>query len=103
MVAPGPGHVSYGDVHALPYEGGAFGAAVASHVLEHVAHPELALRELRRVADVVFVICPPWWTPHAWLHPGHRWLQRGSGEPFEALWQAPPASPLLLAAARLVE
>lgn len=55
-----------------------FGAAYASHVLEHVEHPEIALRELHRVADNVFVITPlPLW-PWAWLYPGHKWVLWGT-------------------------
>jgi hypothetical protein len=51
-----------------------FGAAYASHVLEHVADPVLALAELDRVAEEVFVITPaPFW-PWTWLHPDHRWI-----------------------------
>lgn len=55
-----------------------FGAVYASHVLEHVDHPDEALRELQRVADNVFVITPlPLW-PWAWLHPGHKWIFWGT-------------------------
>lgn len=85
-IAPGPDWVAYGDAHALPYPDKHFGAVVASHVLEHVVDPHAVLAELHRVADEVYVITPPWWTPHAWLHPGHRWLRRPDGC-FVPLWQ----------------
>jgi hypothetical protein len=67
-------NVSYGDAYDLrEWPDGHFGAVVASHVLEHLERPDLALAEWRRAADKVFVVVPPWYTPHAWLHPGHRW------------------------------
>jgi ubiquinone/menaquinone biosynthesis C-methylase UbiE len=74
---PGPrprrDHVYQADVQRLPFRNKQFGAVIASHVLEHVPRPDVALCELERVADEVFVICPPWWAPHTWLHPGHQW------------------------------
>jgi ubiquinone/menaquinone biosynthesis C-methylase UbiE len=71
--------VRHGDVQALPFRDKQFGAVIASHVLEHVPDPRRALSELRRVADEVYVICPRWWAPHTWLHPGHRWYLRRDG------------------------
>jgi SAM-dependent methyltransferase len=38
-----------GDIYALPLPDGAFDAAFAHHVLQHLAEPARALRELRRV------------------------------------------------------
>jgi ubiquinone/menaquinone biosynthesis C-methylase UbiE len=75
----GPGSVSYGDVLRIPFPDRHFGAAIASHVLEHVERPDLALQELHRVADVVVIVAPKWWAPHTWLHPGHRWYIRDDG------------------------
>lgn len=81
--------VTYGDVHHLgQWHSHYFGAAIASHVLEHVEDPHLALAELHRVADEVYVITPAWWAPHTWLHPGHRWYRTGSGR-FLPLRRAP--------------
>jgi SAM-dependent methyltransferase len=73
------GRVGYCDAHALPYADKAFGAAIASHVIEHVDRPDIVLRELHRVADRVFVITPKWWAAHTWLHPGHLWYRRDDG------------------------
>jgi SAM-dependent methyltransferase len=73
------------DAQALPFPDKFFGAAIASHVLEHVADPNAAIRELHRVADEVFVITPAWWAPHTYLHPGHRWLVTPSGR-YLPLW-----------------
>lgn len=83
----GPGVVSYGDAYDLrEWPDKHFGAIVASHVLEHLEHPEHALREWRRVADKVFVIVPSWWAPHTWLHPGHRWFIDPSLQVAAPLW-----------------
>jgi hypothetical protein len=77
---PAPDLVSYGDVQRLQqWPDRHFGAVIASHVLEHVEDPHLALAELHRVADEVYVITPAWWAPHTWLHPGHRWYRTPSG------------------------
>ena len=39
----------HGDVEAMPFEDGQFGTVVCTEVLEHVPHPDVALREIRRV------------------------------------------------------
>lgn len=79
-------NVCYADAHDLPFTDKQFGAVIASHVLEHVQDPRRVMAELRRVADEVFVICPRWWAPHTWLHPGHRWYLRRDGT-LTPLWQ----------------
>jgi ubiquinone/menaquinone biosynthesis C-methylase UbiE len=81
-----PTTVCFGDAHKLPFPDKAFGAVIASHVIEHVKDPVTALNELDRVADEVFVITPRWWAPHTWLHPGHRWYVSEAGN-FIPLWQ----------------
>jgi len=69
------------------FRDGSIGAVLASHVLEHVPDPELALSEWRRVTGdsaAVVVVTPSWWAPHTWLHPGHRWYfagGEGRGQP----------------------
>lgn len=71
----GPQHVSYGDAHDLSeWPDKFFGAIIASHVLEHLERPDLALKEWHRVAEKVFTIVPTWWAPHTWVHPGHLWF-----------------------------
>lgn len=68
------------DVRELPFSGGYFGAAIASHVLEHM--PGLddfdrAMQELHRVADHVEVVCPHSLSLMAWVTKGHRlWVER---------------------------
>jgi hypothetical protein len=51
-----------------------FGAAYASHVVEHVEDVDAAMQELNRVAENVFIITPfPLW-PSAWACPNHLWI-----------------------------
>lgn len=63
---------------------GSMGAVLASHVLEHLAHPEAALAEWTRVVGgdraALFIVTPSWWAPHTWLHPGHAWYFDGAGK-----------------------
>jgi SAM-dependent methyltransferase len=73
---------AYGDVYSLPFADKTFGAALCSHVVEHLDHPEAALRELARVADTVFFYCPQWWDWVAWI-PDHR--QYFDGQRFHRL------------------
>lgn len=71
-----PGVVTYADAENLPFETGSIGAVLASHVLEHLPHPDRALAEWRRVTgdpEALFVVTPSWWAPHTWLHAGHLW------------------------------
>lgn len=86
----GPRTVSYGDVQDLSdWPDGHFGAAVASHVLEHVEDPMAAAAELRRVTDgPVYVLSPRSWAPHTWLHPGHRYAIAADGR-LSALYGQP--------------
>lgn len=84
-VPHGPSTVSYGEATQIPYPDKHFGAVIASHVLEHIDRPDLALAEWARVAHKSFVIVPTWWAPHTWLHPGHRWFI--DGEHAWPLWQ----------------
>jgi ubiquinone/menaquinone biosynthesis C-methylase UbiE len=63
------------DAHDLPFSDKRFGAAISTHVLEHVDDPKQALQELHRVADEVFVVTPTWAATHTWLHPGHQWYR----------------------------
>lgn len=71
------------DVRCIPYPNKHFGAAFASHVLEHLPTPADALdafNELKRVADEVHVVSPTKLSLVAWLHPGHRlWVRQVEG------------------------
>jgi hypothetical protein len=57
----------------LPVKDKHFGAVLAIGILERQPRPDLALQEWRRVADTVFVVVPPWWSPMTWLNPEHKW------------------------------
>jgi len=71
------------DVREGPFPDGHFGAALASHVLEHLpsrADCERAVRELQRVADRVYVAGPSRQSVIAWLVPGHHlWVEEEGG------------------------
>ncbi len=86
QVPHGPNCVAYGDIHKIPYPNKHFGAAIASHVLEHVDDPQAALVELCRVADRVYAITPKWWAPHTWLYTDHQWYVTERGK-YIPLWQ----------------
>ena len=71
------------DITRIPFSDKAFGAVFASHILEHmpsVYHANMALDELERVAETVFLAYPSRQSIGAWLHPGHcLWVwQKGS-------------------------
>jgi len=73
------------DVREIPYPAGEFGAAYISHVLEHLPTVDdayLALSELHRVADKVFVVSPHKTSVAAWLMPHHHlWVtEKEDGE-----------------------
>lgn len=67
------------DIRDIPYPDQTFGAAFASHVLEHlptVADAKQALKELYRVANEVFIAAPSRQSFIAWLHPDHHlWVK----------------------------
>ena len=71
------------DVTRIPFSDKVFGAAFASHLLEHlptIDDAERALDELSRVAEVVFIAYPSRQSIGAWLHRGHNlWVwQKGN-------------------------
>ncbi len=73
------GAVTYGDAHRMPeFPDGCFGAILASHVLEHLDRPDIAITEWLRLVGgnraALFVVTPSWWAPHTWLHPEHKWF-----------------------------
>ncbi|MCW3979381.1 MAG: methyltransferase domain-containing protein [Candidatus Bathyarchaeota archaeon] len=58
----------------LPFPSKYFGAAICTHVKEHVPDPDALEAELSRVADRVYVAVPSpafLWT---WVWPEHRWV-----------------------------
>ncbi len=78
IVARDVPHFVRGDIQNLEmFTDKQFGAVYASHVLEHVEDPDVALGELHRIAEHVFVITPLPFLPWAWLHPGHKWILWG--------------------------
>jgi len=58
----------------LPFSRKFFASALALHVLEHTFNPENALKELRRVAERVYVLTPRSLWILAWLHSQHKWI-----------------------------
>ncbi len=63
-----------GTVTHIPFTDKAFGAAFASHLLEHLStidSAKRALDELNRVAEAVFIAYPSKQSIGAWLHHGH--------------------------------
>lgn len=68
------------DIRDIPLPDGYAGAAIASHIIEHlptVADAEDALDELHRVADQVFIAYPNKLNLIAWLSPEHHlWVRQ---------------------------
>jgi len=63
------------DIRDIPFPDKYFGAALASHILEHlptVDNCERAISELHRVANAVYVAGPSKQSILAWLIPEHR-------------------------------
>lgn len=66
-------NVCYGNLMNIPYKNKHFSGVFASHVLEHVDNPKLALKEMNRVADKVYILVPLWWCLHTWFYWDHMW------------------------------
>jgi hypothetical protein len=71
------------NVTHIPFSDKSFGAAFASHLLEHlpdVDSAEKALAELSRVAEAVFIVSPSRQSIAAWVIPDHHlWVwQKGN-------------------------
>ena len=71
------------DIRSIPYPDHYFGAALCSHVLEHLSTIDdafLALAELDRTADQVFIVSPHKNSIAAWFHPGHHLWVTSTGD-----------------------
>jgi hypothetical protein len=71
------------DIREIPYPNGYFGAAFASHVVEHLAtikDADAAFDEMERVADRVFIVSPHKSSLMAWIHPKHHLWVTPSGD-----------------------
>lgn len=62
------------DVEALPFANDAFDYVICSHVIEHVDHPEKALRELSRVANTGYIAAPSEIFEILSPLPAHKWV-----------------------------
>ncbi len=73
------------DVTHIPFADGVFGAAFASHVLEHLPDTlaaRSALAELHRVADAVYIVYPYRQSLGGWITRGHHLWVRQKGATF---------------------
>lgn len=91
----GVGNVTFeqADVYALPYDDGSFDVVHAHQVLQHLADPVAALREMRRVARPGGIVAARdsdyggmlWWPAHpgldTWRALYERVARTGGGEP----------------------
>lgn len=71
------------DIRNLPFPDHYFGAALASHVLEHMETEEDAIRawqELHRVSDRVWSPTPSKLNPWAWMNPRHHLWVHADGD-----------------------
>ena len=62
------------DIKHIPYPDKYFGSAFCSHTLEHledIEDCEVAVNELNRVSDRIFIVSPHKWSIIAWLAPSH--------------------------------
>ena len=69
-----------GNIYALPYKDNSFDLLICSEVLEHLEHPEEALKELHRVTKkyVIFSVPnEPWFMASNFLR-GKNWSRLGN-------------------------
>ncbi|WP_268624051.1 glycosyltransferase [Paenibacillus alvei] len=62
------------DILSLPFKDKEFDFVICRHVLEHVALPDIAAKELSRVAKRGFVEMPSRYNEHVHGYPEHLWL-----------------------------
>lgn len=75
-----------GDVHQLPLRANAFDAVISVEVIEHLAEPEQALREMFRVLSPggrLYLIAPQGWEEHGAPHDYFRFTKYGLRYLFE--------------------
>ena len=60
--------------HALSFDDKEFSSVFASNIIEHLPDPDFSLKEMKRVADKVYIGHPKWWQLGTWLTPDHCWL-----------------------------
>ena len=74
------------DVAYIPFADKSFGAAFASHLLEHLpstGKASKALAELNRVADAVFIVSPSKQSVGGWLTADHHlWVRQRDGKTY---------------------
>lgn len=71
------------DIREIPYPNGYFGAAFASHVVEHlptIEDAKTAFNEMERVANRVFIVSPHKTSLMAWIHPEHHLWVTSTGD-----------------------
>ena len=75
------GGVIYANIESMPqFADKTFSVALVSHVIEHVEHPEDALKEVQRIADNVVVILPSPLDIATWVDPQHKWVFFGGSK-----------------------
>ncbi len=61
-------------VENMPFQDKQFDFVYCSHVLEHVANPVAACKEIKRVGKRGYVVCPRSWVEQMFPAEDHRWL-----------------------------
>src|SRR5205823_674585 len=62
-----------GDITALPFKTQSVDFVIASHILEHIEEPAVAIAELQRVAPAGYIETPTWLAEQLMSHSAHLW------------------------------
>jgi SAM-dependent methyltransferase len=62
-----------GDVNKMPFKDKVFDFVIARHILEHLPHPELFIKELERVAKAGYIETPSSFSENLYGWPFHLW------------------------------